>query len=119
MFSKNVGITLMVLLLTPVSFLVARFIAARSFTMFRSQTETRGRQTAFINEYIGNEKVVKAFGRGDEASGQFRVINEELQRYSQRAVFFSSLTNPSTRAVNNVIYALVALVVHSRTRVHA
>ena len=114
MFSKNVGITLMVLLLTPVSFLVARFIAARSFTMFRSQTETRGRQTAFINEYIGNEKVVKAFGRGDEASGQFRVINEELQRYSQRAVFFSSLTNPSTRAVNNVIYALVALAGASR-----
>ena len=110
MFSKNVGITLMVLLLTPLSFLVARFIASRSFTMFRSQTETRGRQTAFINEYIGNEKIVKAFGRGDEASEQFRVINEELQRYSQSAVFFSSLTNPSTRAVNNVIYALVALV---------
>lgn len=110
MFSKNVGITFMVLLLTPLSFLVARFIASRSFTMFRSQTETRGRQTAFINEYIGNEKIVKAFGRGDEASEQFRVINEELQRYSQSAVFFSSLTNPSTRAVNNVIYALVALV---------
>ena len=114
MFSKNVGITLMVLLLTPLSFLVARFIASRSFTMFRSQTETRGRQTAFINEYIGNEKIVKAFGRGDEASEQFRVINEELQRYSQSAVFFSSLTNPSTRAVNNVIYALVALVGASR-----
>ena len=110
MLSKNVGITLMVLILTPVSFLVARFIAARSFDMFSKQTETRGRQTALVNELIGNQKVVKAFGHEHQASAQFRVINDELQGYSQRAVFFSSLTNPSTRAVNNVIYALVALV---------
>ena len=110
MLSKNVGITLMVLALTPVSFLVARFIAARSFDLFSKQTETRGRQTALINELVGNQKVVKAFGHEREASEQFQEINEELQGYSQGAVFFSSLTNPSTRAVNNVIYALVALV---------
>ena len=110
MLSKNVGITLMVLVLTPVSFLVARFIAARSFDMFSRQTETRGRQTALVNELLGNQRVVKAFGHERAASDQFRAINDELQGYAQRAVFFSSLTNPSTRAVNNVIYALVALV---------
>ena len=110
MFSKNVLITIIVLVLTPVSFLVARFIASRSYAMFSKQTETRGQQTALINEYIGNQKVVKAFGREQQASEQFREINEELQQYSQKAVFFSSLTNPSTRAVNNVIYALVAMV---------
>ena len=110
MLSKNVGITLMVLVLTPVSFLVARFIAARSFDMFSRQTETRGRQTALVNELVGNQRVVKAFGHERAASDQFRAINDELQGYAQRAVFFSSLTNPSTRAVNNVIYALVALV---------
>lgn len=110
MLSKNVGITLMVLVLTPVSFLVARFIATRSYDMFGKQTETRGRQTALVNELIGNQKVVKAFGREAVASRQFAQVNEELRGYSQSAVFFSSLTNPSTRAVNNVIYALVALV---------
>ena len=110
MLSKNVGITLMVLALTPVSFLVARFISSRSYDMFSKQTETRGRQTALVNELMGNQKVVKAFGHEDAASRQFAQINEELQGYSQSAVFYSSLTNPSTRAVNNVIYALVALV---------
>ena len=110
MLSKNVGITLMVLVLTPVSFLVARFIATRSYDMFSKQTATRGQQSALINELIGNQKIVKAFGREAAASRQFAAINEELQDYSQSAVFFSSLTNPSTRAVNNVIYALVALV---------
>ena len=110
MFSKNVFITLIVLLLTPVSFLVARFIASRSYKMFSKQTETRGRQTAMINEVIGNQKVVKAFGREKAVSEDFEKINAELQGYSQSAVFFSSLTNPSTRAVNNVIYALVALI---------
>lgn len=110
MLSKNVGITLMVLLLTPVSFLVARFISSRSYDMFSKQTATRGRQTALVNELMGNQRVVKAFGHESEASGQFAQINEELQGYSQSAVFYSSLTNPSTRAVNNVIYALVALV---------
>ncbi len=110
MFSKDVSITLMVLVLTPASFLVARFIASRSYEMFGRQTETRGRQTALINELVGNQKIVKAFCHERSASEQFARINEELQGYTQHAVFFSSLTNPSTRAVNNVIYALVALV---------
>lgn len=109
MLSKNVRITLLVLVLTPISFLVARFISSRSYQMFKKQTETRGRQTALINEIIGNEKVVKAFGCEKKVSGRFGAINEELRGYSQSAVFFSSLTNPSTRAVNNVIYAVVAL----------
>ena len=110
MFSKDVLITILVLVLTPVSFLVARFIASRSYAMFSRQTATRGVQSAFINEIIGNQKIVKAFGREKQSSEQFRKINEELQEYSRNAVFFSSLTNPSTRAVNNVIYAIVALV---------
>lgn len=110
MLSKNVFITLIVLLLTPVSFLVAKFIASRSYKMFSKQTATRGRQTAMINEIIGSQKVVKAFGREKAVSEDFEKINAELQEYSQSAVFFSSLTNPSTRAVNNVIYALVALI---------
>lgn len=110
MFSRNVEITIMVLVLTPVSFLVARFIATRSYRMFRKQTETRGRQTALINEMVGSEKVVKAFGYEGRASERFHHINEQLRTYSRDAIFFSSLTNPSTRAVNNVIYALVALV---------
>ena len=89
MLSKNIAITLMVLLLTPVSFLVARFISSRSYAMFSKQTQTRGRQTALINEMIGNEKIVKAFGHEQAASEQFRALNEELTHYSQRAVFFS------------------------------
>ncbi len=109
MFSKNVLITAMIIVMTPLSFLVAKFIASRSFNMFKKQTETRGTQTALINELIGNEKIVKAFGYEKRASERFSTINEELRDYSQKAVFFSSLTNPSTRAVNNVIYALVAL----------
>ena len=109
MFSRDLFITLMALLLTPVSFLVAKFIASRSFRMFSKQTETRGRQTALVNELIGNQKVVKAFGREEKASADFEKINGELENYSRSAVFFSSLTNPSTRAVNNVIYAAVAL----------
>ncbi|MBR4724534.1 MAG: ABC transporter ATP-binding protein [Lachnospiraceae bacterium] len=110
MLSKNVLITLMVLVMTPVSFLVAKFIASRSYKMFGKQTKTRGRQTALINEVISNQKVVKAFGCEDRVSEKFREVNEELKGYSRSAVFFSSLTNPSTRAVNNVIYALVALI---------
>lgn len=109
MFSKNIEITFMVLLLTPVSFLVAKFISGRSYKLFRKQTEVRGKQTALINEMVGNEKVVKAFGHEKKASDQFRVLNEDLQSASEKAIFLSSLTNPSTRAVNNVIYALVAL----------
>ncbi len=109
MFSRSLQITLMVLLLTPVSFLVAKFIASRSYTMFRKQSETRGKQTALIEEMIGNEKVVKAFNYEEKASNKFRTLNTELKEYSQKATFYSSLTNPCTRAVNNFIYALVAL----------
>ena len=110
MFSKNVTISLMVIALTPVSFIVARFIATHTYKMFQKQTHTRGQQTALIEEMIGNQKVVKAFGYEDKAAKRFDVLNKELQEYSRKAVFYSSLTNPSTRAVNNVIYALVALV---------
>ncbi len=110
MFSKSVVITLFVLVMTPVSFLVAKFISTRSYKMFGKQTQARGRQTALIEEMIGNEKIVKAFGYGARASERFEEINQELQEYSWRAVFFSSLTNPSTRAVNSVIYAFVTLI---------
>ena len=110
MFSKNLWITLLVVALTPLSFLVARFISSHSFIMFRKQSETRGRQTALIDEMIGNQKVVKAFGHEKEASEEFAKVNQELQECSQKAVFYSSLTNPSTRFVNNIIYAGVALV---------
>ena len=109
MFTKSFVITLLVLVMTPISFLVAKFIATRSYTMFRKQTDTRGRQTALVEEMVGNMDVVKAFGYGDKASERFAKVNEELQKYSEKAVFFSSITNPSTRAVNNVIYAIVAL----------
>lgn len=110
MFSKNVWITLMVLLLTPISFIVAKFISTHSYSMFRRQSETRGRQTALIDEMIGSQKVVKAFGYEEKSSRRFAEINKELQKYSQQAVFYSSITNPSTRFVNNIIYAAVALV---------
>ena len=110
MFSKNFWITLLVIVLTPMSFLIARFISSRSFKMFHKQSETRGNQTALIDEMIGNQKVVKAFGYEEKASERFAQINADLQKYSQKAVFYSSLTNPSTRFVNNVIYAGVALV---------
>ncbi len=110
MFSKNVWITLFVLLLTPMSFLVAKFVSSRSYTMFRKQSETLGRQTALIEELIGGQKVVRAFGYEKRGSARFAEVNEELRNYSQQAVFYSSLTNPSTRFVNNVIYAGVALI---------
>ena len=109
MLSKNVLITCCVIVLTPVSFFVARFISTRSYRLFQKQTSTRGKQTALINEMIGSEKVVKAFGYEKRASKRFETINKELQQYSQNALFISSLTNPSTRAVNNVIYAIVAV----------
>lgn len=109
MLSKNVLITCCVIVLTPVSFLVARFISTRSYRLFRKQTSTRGKQTALINEMIGSEKIVKAFGYEKRASKRFKKMNKELQEYTQNALFISSLTNPSTRAVNNVIYAIVAV----------
>ena len=110
MFSTHRNISLLVILLTPLSFLVARFIASRSYRLFQDQTAIRGKQTALINETIGNEKVVKAFSHEARSSDQFKAINEDLQQATQGALFYSSLTNPSTRAVNNAIYALVALV---------
>ena len=109
LFSKDVLITLLVIGLTPLSFLTARFIASRSYRMFEKQNAARGRQTALINEMISNIKLVKAFDYEDKAAQRFKVINEELREASQSATFYSSLTNPSTRAVNNVIYAVVAL----------
>ena len=110
MLSVNLTISLMVIALTPVSFLVAKAISGKTFRMFRKQTETRGRQTAYVEEMIGAEKVVQAFGYEKRASESFDGINNELQKYSVKAIFLSSLTNPGTRAVNNVIYALVTLV---------
>ncbi len=109
MFSKNLWITLLVLVLTPVSFLVAGFIASRSFHMFQKQSETRGQLTALVEELVGGQKVVQAFGYEARASAQFAGINQTLAAHSQKAIFYSSLTNPSTRFVNNLIYAAVAL----------
>ncbi|MGN0274594.1 MAG: ABC transporter ATP-binding protein [Chordicoccus sp.] len=110
MFSKNVAITLLVVVMTPLSFFVAKFIADHSYVMFRHQTESRGEQTALIEEMVGSAKVVKAFGYEKRASERFAKVNGELKEYSQKATFFSSLTNPATRFVNSLIYALVALV---------
>lgn len=109
MFSKNVFITLLVIVLTPLSFFVAKFISSHSFQMFRRQSEARGSQTALIEEMIGNQKVVQAFGYEEKSSARFSRINEELKEASQHAIFYSSLTNPATRFVNNLIYAAVAL----------
>ena len=110
MLSVNVKITLVVVLITPVSFLVAGFIAKRTYSMFKLQSETRGEQTAFIEEMVGNQKVVQAFSHEDEALEKFDEINERLQKYSLRAIFFSSITNPSTRFVNSLVYATVGVV---------
>lgn len=109
MLSVNVAITGVVVLVTPLSFFVAGFIAKKTFTMFQLQSETRGEQTALIEEMIGNQKVVQAFSHEDEALEEFDEINERLQDCSLRAIFFSSITNPSTRFVNNLVYAGVAV----------
>ena len=109
MFSKNVWITLLVICLTPLSFFVAKFISGRSFKMFQKQSETRGKQTALIDEMIGNQKVVQAFGQEDETLEQFDEINGRLQKYSLRAIFFSSITNPSTRFINSLVYTGVGI----------
>ncbi len=109
MLSVNVGITLVVLLITPVSMIVASFIAKKTFTMFRLQSEARGEQTALIDEMIGNQKVVQAFGHEKDAMEQFGEINERLRKYSLRAIFFSSITNPSTRFVNSLVYTGVGV----------
>jgi ATP-binding cassette subfamily B protein len=109
MLSVNVKITLVVVVLTPVSLLVARFIATRTYSMFRLQSETRGEQTALINEMIENQKVVQAYGQEKNTEAKFDEINGRLQKYSLRAIFFSSLTNPSTRFVNSLVYTGVGL----------
>ena len=110
MFSKNFWITLLVICLTPLSFWVAKIISSHSYGMFRKQSEARGKQTALIEEIIGNQKVVRAYGYEKRASARFAAVNKELKAYSAQAIFYSSLTNPCTRFVNNVIYAGVALV---------
>ena len=110
MFSINWKIALLVVILTPASLLVAKFISDRTYSMFKKQSETRGIQTAFIDETVGNQKVIKAFGHGDIATEKFESINEDLRKYSLRATFFSSMVNPSTRLINSVIYALVCLI---------
>lgn len=109
MLSVNIKITFVVVLITPVSLLVASFIAKRTYKMFRLQSETRGEQTALIDEMIGNQKVVKAFGHEDEALEEFDEINERLRDCSLKAIFFSSTTNPSTRFVNSLVYTGVGI----------
>lgn len=109
MLSVNVGITGVVVLVTPLSFFVAAFIAKKTFTMFKLQSETRGEQTALIEEMIGNQKVVQAFSHEDEAMEEFDEINGRLRDCSLKAIFFSSITNPATRFVNNLVYAGVAV----------
>ena len=109
MLTIHPGITLVVVVLTPISLFVARFIAKRTYDMFKLQSETRAEQTALIDEMVGNQKIVQAFSHEDEALEQFDEINERLENCSLRATFFSSLTNPSTRFVNSLVYAGVAL----------
>ena len=109
MLSINVKITLVVVLITPVSFFVASFIAKRTYKMFKLQSETRGEQTALIDEMIGGQKVVSAYCHEEEAVRQFDEINDRLQKYSLNAIFFSSIINPSTRFVNSLVYAGVAV----------
>lgn len=109
MLSINIRITLVVVVITPLSFVVAGFIAKKTFRMFKLQSEARGEQTALVDEMIGNQKVVQAFSHEDEALQQFDEINERLERYSLRAIFFSSTTNPSTRFINSLVYAGVGV----------
>lgn len=104
MLSINVKITMVVVVITPVSFLVANFISKRTFSMFKLQSETRGKQTGLIDEMIENQKVVQAFGKGEDVLREFGEINEELRDCSLKAIFFSSLTNPCTRFVNSLVY---------------
>lgn len=110
MISINVTTTLIVVVLTPLSFFIANFIAKRTFKMSKLQSETRGEQTTLIDEMIGNEKVVKAFGREEKVIEQFDEVNNRLEKASVKAIFFSSLTNPCTRFVNSLVYAGVGIV---------
>lgn len=110
MFRVDVVISLVVVCLTPLSLFVAAFIAKRTYSRFREQSEIRGKQTAFVDEMIGNQKVVQAFGRETRAQEQFDEINDELQACSLKAIFYSSITNPATRFVNNLVYAAVCVI---------
>ena len=109
MLTINVSITLVVVVLTPLSLFVARFIAKKTYDMFKLQSETRAEQTAFIDEMVGNVKVVQAFSHEDEAMEKFDEINERLEKCSLKAIFYSSITNPSTRFINSLVYAGVGL----------
>lgn len=109
MFQKSLPITLLVIILTPLSFIVAKFIASKSYLLFGKQNKTRGQESAYIDEMITNLRLVKVFGYEDRATSRFKKINDELGDYATKATFYSSLTNPCTRAVNSLIYALVAL----------
>ena len=109
MLSVSVPIALVVVVLTPVSLFVAAFIAKRTYQMFRMQSETRGEQTALIEEMIGNQKVVQAFGQENEVGDRFDEINDRLSKYSLQGTLFSSITNPSTRFVNALVYAAVGV----------
>ena len=109
MLSINVWITIAVVVVTPLSFLIARFVAKKTYSMFKLQSETRGEQTAFIDEMIGGQKTVEAYSMGSDNLKRFDELNEKLGKYSLRAVFYSSITNPATRFVNSIVYASVAL----------
>ncbi|MBR1930800.1 MAG: ABC transporter ATP-binding protein [Lachnospiraceae bacterium] len=109
MLVTNVPITLVVVCITPVSFLVAKFIATKTFVMFKEQSETRAEQTALVEEMVGNQKIVKTFSREEQVKEQFAEINQRLQKCSLNATFFSSLTNPATRFVNSLVYAGVGI----------
>ena len=109
MLTINVKISLVVILITPVSLFVASFIAKRTYTMFKAQSEKRAEMTSLINEMVGNQKVVQAFGYGSRVLERFDEINADLQKVSLRAIFFSSITNPSTRFVNGLVYAGVGI----------
>ncbi len=110
MLSINVRISLVVILITPLSLFAASFIAKRTYTMFRAQSEARAEMTSLVDEMVGNQKVVQAFGYGDRALERFDEINCRLQEVSLKAIFFSSITNPSTRFVNGLVYAGVGIV---------
>ena len=109
MLATNVPIALVVVCITPVSFLVARFIATRTYSMFQLQSETRGEQTSLIEEMIGNQKIVKIFSREEAVEKEFAEINGRLEKCSLKAIFFSSITNPATRFVNSLVYAGVGI----------
>ncbi|MBS5082886.1 MAG: ABC transporter ATP-binding protein [Clostridiales bacterium] len=110
MLSVNFKITLVVVLITPLSLFVASFIARRTFSMFKLQSETRGEMTSLVEEMVGNQRIVKAFSHEEEAKEKFNAINEDLRKCSLRAIFFSSITNPATRFVNGLVYAGVGIV---------